>query len=89
MAYDSDEGHFHLMREGWVREDNEPYPTGRIETWRYSMHQASGWSREYRSLICEWVTSTLAQSERDSIRNKFGWPYGMTRSRDVTIGDPL
>lgn len=45
MAYDSDDGYFHLTPDGWKRQDEEPFPENRVETWQYSMHQASGWSR--------------------------------------------
>jgi hypothetical protein len=89
VAYDSDAGYFHLTEKGWVREDDEPFPAYRIETWRYSMHQASGWSREQRSLSCEWVAPNLDRAERDKIREKFGWPHGMSQSRDTSIGKPL
>jgi hypothetical protein len=89
VAYDSDERCFHLTPQGWVREDNEPYPADRIETWHYSMSQASGWSRERRSLSCEWATPTLTRAERDKIRKKFGWPHGMSQTRDSRISKPL
>jgi hypothetical protein len=89
MAYDSDQGYFHLTRVGWVREDDEPFPKDRVvETWRYSMHQASGWSREHKSLGCEWADPMVSRSDRDALRQKFGWPYGMTGSRDASIGTP-
>jgi len=87
MAYDSDEGSFHLTPAGWVREDYEPFRADRIETWHYSMHQAFGWSREHRSLYCKWVDQAIGRPERDALRKKYGWPYGLTRSKDVFIGD--
>ena len=86
MAYDSDEGAFHLTPAGWLRVDDEPFPADRIETWRYSMHKASGWSREHRSLYCEWADHAIAREERDTLRKKYGWPYGLTPSRDTIIG---
>ena len=81
----SNEGAFHLTPAGWLRVDDEPFPADRIETWRYSMHQASGWSREHRSLYCEWGDQAIAREERDTLRKKYGWPYGLTPSRDTVI----
>lgn len=89
MSYDSDEGYFHLTRQGWVRKDGEPYPNDRIETWHYSMHQSSGWSAEKRNLSCSWADSKLGRPERDGLRNQFGWPYGLGRDRHDHVGEPL
>ena len=86
MAYDSDEGAFHLTPAGWLRVDEEPFPADRIETWRYSMYQALGWSREHKSLYCEWVDPAIAREERDLLRKKYGWPDGLAPSRDIIIG---
>jgi hypothetical protein len=87
MAYDSDEGFYHLTPRGWVRKDVEPFPEGRVETWRYTMHQSSGWSEERRKLHCRWVEPNVSRDERDSLRKQFGWPYG-PRSKHSVIGDP-
>lgn len=92
MAYDSDDGHFHLTPSGWVRQDDEPFPADRIETWHYSMHQASGWSREHRTLSCVWVSPNISRAERDLVREQFEAPYGFgERSRQYTggMGEPL
>jgi hypothetical protein len=89
MAYDSDEGHFHLTREGWKRVDDDPFPEGSIKTWAYSMAQASGWSREFRSFKCVWADPDVSRSERDRLRQELGWPYKLEPSRDVNFGEPL
>ena len=89
MAYDSDNGYFHLMTTGWVRQDEEPFPEGRVETWHYTMSQASGWSREYRSLHCDWVSPDVSRADRDALREKFGDAISFPPSRDNTIGEPL
>ena len=86
MAYDSDEGAFHLTPAGWLRVDEEPFPADRIETWRYSMYQALGWSREHKSLYCEWVDQRLpAKSVIFCEKNMVG-QYGLAPSRDIIIG---
>jgi hypothetical protein len=89
MSYDSDYGYFHLLSTGWVRKDDEPFPEGRVETWQYSSSQASGWSREHRSIHCIWASPDVSRADRDALRRKFGNAAHMTHSRDNTIGEPL
>jgi hypothetical protein len=89
MAYDSDEGFFHLTADGWVRKDEEPFPEARIETWRYRMHQSSGWSDEKRQLHCKWADPKLSRADRDALRKKFGLPYGFGRDCNDYVGEPL
>lgn len=89
MSYDSDEGLFHLTPDGWVREDDEPYPADRVETWRYKSSQTSGWSKEYRNLTCIWADPNISRQERDAPRKKHGWPGLDPRDRNHTIGDAL
>ena len=31
----TDEGFYHLTPDGWERRDAEPFPAGRLETWRF------------------------------------------------------
>ncbi len=92
MAYDSGEGYFHLTPNGWERVDEEPFPANRIETWQYYMSQASGWSKEYRSLTCVWANPCMGRSERDQVRKKFDAPLGFgerSRYRSGGKGEPL
>lgn len=89
MAYDEDRGYWHLSLEGWKRADEEPFPSDRIETWSYSSSQASPWSRDYRSLKCVWADEAQSREERDKLRKRHGLPYGLVKSRDVKIGEPL
>jgi hypothetical protein len=71
MAYDRDDGYFHLTPDGWKRQDEEPFPENRIETWQYSMHQASGWSKENVSWSCVWASPDHSPSEREVLRRRF------------------
>jgi hypothetical protein len=89
MTYDSDDGFFHLTLEGWVRKDDEPFSEGRVETWRYSMLQSSGWSEVRRRLHCRWVDPNRSRVDRDAIRKRFGWPYGLGEGAKDYIGEPL
>jgi hypothetical protein len=89
LAYDSDDGLFHLTPAGWLRKDNEPFPPGRIETWHYSMTQSSGWFEERRSLNCLWVDPARNRTERDTLRRQFGWPYGFRRDHNDHVGEPV
>lgn len=68
MAYDSDDGFWHLTPNGWVRKDEEPFPSDRLETWHYSMSQASGWSQEHRSWTCTWASPDHSRADRDMLR---------------------
>lgn len=90
MAYDRDDALLHLTPEGWVRSDERP--PGTVETWRYTMTQASGWSREDVHWSCEWADPDVPRERRDEIRARYaermGRP-GRSAYRDTTIGEPL
>jgi len=89
MAYDSGETTYHLTPEGWTTGDA---PADRVETWLRSMHQQSGWSKEYIDWRCEWINPSIPRAERDALRNKhreFMGPPGRRGSTIISIGDPL
>lgn len=44
-----DNGLYHLTPAGWVRQDNAPFPTDRLETWSY---QAECPSDDAKEQIC-------------------------------------
>jgi hypothetical protein len=85
VAYDRDEGLFHLTTSGWSSKSDEQFPPDRAETWSYDMYQASGWSKEIITFKRVWINDAIDEAQRDEMRSKFGFPYSSTRFREVTI----
>lgn len=68
----SDSGLYHLTPKGWLRQDCEPYPRKRLETWRYEMEQPAKDDKQQVRLTRIWITPTMSQHHRDKIRLRFG-----------------
>lgn len=83
MAYDSDQGSYHLTPRGWI-EGSEP-PPDRLETWDYDMYQASGWSKEVFNFERVWINEVVSEAERNAVWKKFGAPLSSDRNRDVSL----
>ena len=74
MSYDDDAGFYHLRPGGWVRQDNEPFPNDRIETWRFTMHQSWVTQPEYYDFKCLWADDRVSETKRNEIRDAIGMP---------------
>lgn len=83
MSFDSDSGYWHMTREGWLRQDTEPFPSGRIETWKYSMKQSYPTQPEHHDFWLEWTDDAVSAAERDQIREQLGMPYKTKRGQLV------
>ena len=74
MSYDDDAGFYHLLPRGWVRQDKEPFPNDRIETWRFTMHQSWVTQPEYYDFRCVWADDKVSEKTRSEFRAKIGMP---------------
>ena len=89
MSYYSSTSYHHLTPRGW--ETGEP-PPDRVETWKLSIEQASGWSKEYRCWTCTWANEGMTRAERDALRDKHNdhiEPAGRSGNMISTVGAPL
>lgn len=90
MAWDRYNTDYHLTSRGW--ETDEPPPADRVETWNRSVHQQSGWSKEYIDWTCIWADSDVPRAERDALRKKhqtFMGTDGRSGDTITSVGDPL
>jgi hypothetical protein len=83
MAYDCEQGTYHLTPTGWVKGD-EP-PPRRIETWNYVICPASGWWKEIFHFNRAWADEAVDKAARDAMWEKFGMPVMPNRTRDVIL----
>jgi hypothetical protein len=83
MAYDRDQGSYHLTPTGWIKSGNPP--PGRVETWNYNMCEASGWSKEIFYFDRVWVDDAIGKADRDAMWDKFGMPVTPNKIRDVIL----
>ena len=80
-----DMGYFHLTPEGWERKDSEPFPSNRVETWRYKSETPSDAAKEQVRLERLWSSSAASTAQRANLRAKFGVPIEIVHDRHITI----
>ena len=81
----TDCGFFHLTPGGWVRQDHQPFPADRVETWSYEMECPAEDSKEQVCLTRIWKKSSLPQGDFDTLRARFGDPLLPTSERNVSL----
>lgn len=80
-----DAGYFHLTQHGWKREDVEPFPQDRLETWQYESETPSEAAKEQIHLVRLWSSDSLSAAQRAQLRSKFGYPVSLSQGRHITI----
>ena len=84
-ASKSDSGFFHLTPNGWTRQDGEPFPADRIETWRYEMELPAEDAKERVCLTRVWSDPDASAEEVENLRGRFGDPMTATPERNITL----
>ena len=83
MPHRNRELDFHLTPVGWTR--NEITSAYTIETWRLSVYQETGWSKEQRAWRRIWHNLAWSETERERFRLTFPVPEEVTKhSPEVT-----
>jgi hypothetical protein len=80
-----DNGLFHLTPRGWLRQDHQPFPSDRLETWSYNMECPADDAKEQVCLRRIWMNAKVGPERRDAMRALFGFPKGPSRERNVTL----
>jgi hypothetical protein len=78
-------GYFHLLSDGWLRQDQTPFPEGRVETWAYETEQPAEDAKERICLSRTWKKPGIAAEQLDALHARFGEPILPTTSRNVTL----
>jgi hypothetical protein len=81
----SDSGFFHLTPYGWARQDGEPFPADRIETWCYEMEVPADDAKERVCLTRVWRHPGLSPEQCDDWRQHFGPPLRASLERNITL----
>jgi hypothetical protein len=81
----NDFGYFHLTPHGWVRQDAEPFPPDRLETWSYEMECPAEDAKERVCLTRIWVAPHASLEERDRVRASHHRPLAATPDRNITL----
>ena len=75
-------GYFHLTEDGWVRADTEPYPAGRIETWKFETYVPAADAKEQVRLVRIWINPGACGNEA---RARFGNPIMPGPDRNISL----
>ena len=67
-----DEGYFHLGPRGWSRNDGQPFPLDRMETWHYEMDQPSTAAKQQIHLTRVWIREDVPEVDRRILHTRFG-----------------
>lgn len=76
-------GFFHLTPDGWVRQDRQPFPTDRIETWAYEMECPADDAKEQVCLTRTWACPSMSEQGRAAFHSLHGQPIQPQTNRNV------
>ena len=83
MAVDHTIDEYHLTPNGWITgthyffgdtDKQIPPPPDRVETWKQELKQQSGWSKEYITWECIWVSPNHSEEERNKLKRYYPRP---------------
>lgn len=80
-----DNGFYHLTPNGWVRQDRQPFPDDRVETWSYEMECPTEDAKDRVCLTRIWAHPQASTAERDALRRRYAQPMTATPERNVTL----
>ncbi|HTT84201.1 MAG TPA: hypothetical protein VMF67_12020 [Rhizomicrobium sp.] len=80
-----EEGYFHLGPNGWSREDRKPFPTDRLETWRYEMDQPSPAAKQQIHLTRVWIQRNAPESQRRTLHARFGEAVAPEMDKSILV----
>jgi hypothetical protein len=79
----ADEGYFHLTDAGWVRHDCQPYPSRRLETWKYELECEAEDAKEQVCLTEVWSDPTANGEHIAALHRQFGEPLNPVKGRNI------
>ena len=81
-----DRGYYHLTEEGWMRQDQPPFPSDRIQTWLYEMECQAEDSKERVCLTRIWNRPDLPLAALTLLQHRYGRePVEPSPVRNVTM----
>ena len=80
-----DHGFYHLTPTGWVRQDLQPFPADRVETWVYEMECPAEDAKDRVCLTRTWINPGASGEQRDALRKRYAAPMTPTPDRNVTL----
>lgn len=84
-ALQCDFGYFHLTGEGWVRKDTQPFPAGRLETWRYEEERPAIDAKERIRLTRIWHDPSATEHQLEALHAHFGEAVCPDADRHITL----
>ena len=81
----TDHGFFHLTQEGWVRQDLQPFPSNRVETWQFEMDWPAEDAKERVCLTKVWGLPGAEPGTLKALHAHYGAPVPPTPERNVTL----
>lgn len=81
----TDNGFYHLTRQGWMRRDCAPFPADRLETWSYQSECPADDAKEQVSLTRIWQEPHQS-AECEAVRGHFGLPVAPSTARNIMLG---
>lgn len=78
-------GFFHLTPEGWIRQDHQPFPKDRMETWAYESECPADDAKEQAYLTRTWACPAVSEQGRAAFKMLHGQPVQPQPMRNVTF----
>jgi hypothetical protein len=80
-----DRGFYHLLADGWLRKDTQPFPADRLETWAYEMEVPAEDAKERVCLTRTWRKPGMSSDGLGAFHACFGEAMYPSPSRNVTL----
>ncbi len=79
-------GYYHLTDDGWMRQDQPPFPSGRVQTWLYEMECPAEDAKERICLTRIWNRPDFPAAALVLLQRRYGAePISPSVDRNVTM----
>ncbi len=81
----SDFGYFHLTSNGWIRKDVLPFPSDRLETWRYEEERPAEDAKDRIRLTRIWSAAGVLETQLVALHAHFGEAVVPDQDRHIVL----
>ncbi len=78
-------GFYHLTAHGWQRQDVQPFPDDRLETWAYELARPTDDAKERVCLTRTWIRPGMSSDGMQAFHTLFGQPFLPSVDRNITL----
>ena len=82
---ENESGYFNLTPDGWLRNDSEPFPSNRLETWKYQLERPAPDAKDEVTLTRVWISKDVTDAQSVVLHVRRGEAVQATLNRNVVL----